>query len=113
MDSNNHFNHRNYWEFEHQNYFTKENEPKEYIFQRPLTLKDCYTKDMILSTPSGEIFKIKMLESHFKKGDILNKTMIVIKAYRMTWWKQAIGWLSWKLFNTKIDWFIGVKVKTL
>jgi hypothetical protein len=58
-----------------------------------------------------EPFYIKMIDPYyFSKGDTvtgnLGNKMLVLKVYKMTWWKQLIN-KTW----FRRSWFIGIKVK--
>lgn len=44
----------------------------------------------------GEVFYIKLSDNWFRKGDVINAggkdKLIVLKSYRLTWWKKVIMW---------------------
>ena len=67
--------------------------------------------------------KIYFKDNIFNKGDIIISSataggngqpaeFLVVKSYKMRWWKKAISWTINK-FGLHKTWFIGVAVETL
>lgn len=67
--------------------------------------------------------KIQFKDNVFNKGDIIISSatagsnsqpaeFLVVKSYKIRWWKKAISWTINK-FGLHKTWFIGVKVEPL